>query len=151
MMIHVRSISVILLSLSLNTGCSLYDETELQIIRPKVGEHLPANVPVQLIVSSSSDRLDSLRIRGVELIGERSQEAGRMTQSLSAIDGLGFVSVGHPGDPYVVTRSWLQGDFIPSDAWYPETIKVRLGSQILNGDSNSISKLIEYTLSLIHI
>jgi len=127
-------------------GCDPYEETKLKIMSPSAGQQLLPAAPVTVVVRGPADEMGAVMVNGQSALGERSDGGRQLGQLISPVDGLGFVTAELPGDPYLVVRSWQQGTFILPDSWYPDTLKLRLGPEALNGGAGSVAEIIKRCL-----
>lgn len=127
-------------------GCDPYEKPKIKIEAPDQGQFLPANTPIQVEISGPSDQLDRVRINGGDAFPLIRLGSNRVAFTHPAVDGVGFVTADLPDDPYLVNRSWLQGEFIPSAAWYPDTFTLRIAGAELNEGNSSIAGLLQKTL-----
>jgi len=127
-------------------SCSGYDEVRLSIESPQPGQMIPAGAPVEVKIVGLDSSLNGLLVDGAPPLGFDRLSADTMTIYRDPINGLGFLSAARTGDPYIVVRSWLQGTFVESDAWYSENMILRLGHQALNLGESSLANLIKMSL-----
>ena len=133
------------------TGCDLYERPKLDITEPSRGSIFPASDTLQVKISGDSKDLKRVRVNGTEQTPVEGSGSGEHTYILPVASGLNYVSASLPDDPYIVTRSWLQGDVVPTSEWYPDTLTIRFSGDILNGDQGSLAHLIEASLRAVDL
>lgn len=127
-------------------ACDLYEETKISIDYPSPGQMIPADIPVEIRISNQGRSLDSILVDGMVTEGVKRDDANSLFIYKEPSNGLGFVSAQCPHDDYLVVRSWLQGLFVSSTDWYPESVNLKLGYKGLNEGTGSLSNLIKASL-----
>jgi|GEM_PF-2566214 len=127
-------------------SCDPYERPQLAVTTPERGALIPAEEYVEVLITGPSDQLGQVVIDEGLGVGYREDRAGEIALIKPPAQGLGFMSAELPGDPYLVNRSWLQGTFVPSTSWYPNTLTLRVTGPALNEGGSSIAGLIRATL-----
>ena len=127
-------------------SCDPYERPQLAITTPARGALIPSEEYVEVLITGPSDQLGQVVIDEGLSVGYREDRARQIALINPPSQGLGFVSAELPGDPYLVNRSWLQGTFVPSTSWYPNTLTLRVTGPELNEGGSSIAGLIRATL-----
>ena len=128
------------------TACDSYEEVKLSIDTPTRGQMIPLNTPVEIQITGKEDSLEELLVNGQTHNGLSQDKENSLFIYQEPSYGLGFVYAEHPNDPYLVVRSWLQGEFIASNSWYPGTISIKLGYTGINDGNDSLAGIIKSSL-----
>ena len=132
--------------LSCIAGCDPYETPQIKITEPPRGSIFPASSSIGIKVVGDPTDLSQLLINRERQLPQSGQGSEQHTYLLPPSDGVGYVTASLPNDPYLVSRSWLQGEFVSSEDWYPDTLTIRFSYDTLNGEENSVAQLIEASL-----
>jgi len=120
---------LLLLSLA---GC----RPDITIEQPAAGAMISGDDEVTVVAASTAS---SLEVDGQPVDGED----GTVQAQVPAADGLGFVTVTHPGSGAIATRSWHQGTFDAPGSAASGAIRIRVGGQALSGGDSSVTGIVE--------
>lgn len=144
--IYRALLTQLLCALCATSACDPYERPTLSITSPARGSFFRGGAPIEVVVTGPAEELSGVIFNGGDPEGSVEDRGASVSLITRPVDGLGFVSAELPDDPYLVNRSWLQGSFIPSTSWYPETLTLRVAGEALNEGSSSIAGLIRSTL-----
>ena len=148
-------LSILALLCACCAGCYPYESPQISITEPPRGAMLPAGDPVRVKVSGDSSELQGVLINGEALTPTSGAGSGEHIYTLPTRSGvgsgLGYVTASLPDDPYLVARSWLQGEVISASEWYPDTLTIRFSGDSLNGNEGSLAHLISAALSAVDL
>ncbi len=136
----------LLLSFFSLNACDPYEEVQFEIESPELGQFFPPNIPVEVKITGKQEQLNTVLIDDIVTEGVRRNNGNTLLVYKEPADGLGFVSVAQPNDPYLAVRSWLQGQFIPAQEWYPNSMVLKLGQQALNEGEGSLAHILKTSL-----
>ena len=128
------------------TSCNSYEEVKLSIDQPPRGQMIPSGVPVEIRITDKEESLGNILVDGIANEGMKLNDGKSLSVYRQPSYGLGFVYAERPNDPYLVVRSWLQGDFIPSNSWYPNSMILKFGYTGLNVGDDSLAGIISSSL-----
>ena len=145
--LHILSKTHYLLYILISTSsCNGYEEVKISIDRPFRGQMLPSSVPVEISITGIEESLETILVDGIANEGTKLNDGKSLLVYRQPSYGLGFVYAERPNDPYLVVRSWLQGDFVSSNRWYPNSMILKLGYTGLNVGADSLAGIISSSL-----